>query len=96
MLNIDELRYNWEKPFLELMDGMQMKTHPDKSNYILWYKNNTWHFEQNEENDILYCSYTKTWSVFQTNYTSDFFEIQLIVKKLMKKYYNLLVTPMVF
>ena len=28
MLNIDQLKYNWKKPFLDLMEGMERKVHP--------------------------------------------------------------------
>ena len=89
MLNIDKLRHNWEKPFLDLMEGMERKVHPDNPNYILWYKNNQWYFEQGEETSILWCQYDRVWSVFKTNYPPKYADIQLIIRNLMERHYKL-------
>ena len=89
MLNIDKLRYNWEKPFLDLMEGMERKINPDNPNYILWYKDNDWYFEQNEETGRLWCQTDRVWSFFETNYSSNYTEIQVIIKSLMERHYKL-------
>ena len=89
MLNIDELRYTYEKPFLELMDGMERRVDPEDSHKIVWYKNDGWYFEQDEEIGILWCQYDRVWSFFETNYSSKYSDIQLIIKSLMERHYNL-------
>ena len=67
MLNIDKLRHNWEKPFLELMEGMERKIHPDNPHKTLWYKEDGWYFEQDEEIGYLLCQYNRVWSVLRKN-----------------------------
>ena len=89
MLNIDKLRYTYEKPFLDLMEGMERKVHPDNPNYILWYKEDGWYFEQDEENGDFWCQYDRVWSFFKTNYSSKYSDIQLIIKSLMERHYKL-------
>ena len=89
MLNIDKLRHNWEKPFLELMEGMERKVHPDEPHKTLWYKNNEWYFEQDEKNGQLWCQIDRVWSFFETNYSSKYSDIQLIIKSLMERHYKL-------
>jgi DNA polymerase III alpha subunit len=49
MLSIDKLRHNWAKPFLDLMEGMERKVHPDNLNLTLWYKEDGWYFEQDDK-----------------------------------------------
>ena len=89
MLNIDKLRHNWEKPFLELMEGMERKVHPDESHIVLWYKEDGWYFEQDEKNGTLWCQYDRVWSFFETNYSPNYTEIQVIIKDLMERHYKL-------
>ena len=89
MLNIDKLRYTYEKPFLELMEGMERKVHPDYPHRTLWYKNNEWYFEQNEKNGYLQCQIDRVWSVFEREYGGNYTEIQTIIKSLMERHYNL-------
>ena len=89
MLNIDKLRYTYEKPFLDLMEGMERKVDPDNPHLTLWYKNNDWYFEQDEKNSYLYCQYGRVWSFFETNYTLKYAEIQVIIKSLMERHYKL-------
>ena len=89
MLNIDKLRYTYEKPFLELMEGMERKVHPDYPHRTLWYKNNEWYFEQDEETGRLWCQTDRVWSVFQANYSPNYAEIQTIIKSLMERHYKL-------
>ena len=89
MLNIDNLRYNWEKPFLDLMEGMERKVHPDEPHITFWYKGDYWYFEQDEKNDVLWCQYGRVWSVFETHYYPNNTEIQVIIKYLMERHYNL-------
>ena len=89
MLNIDNLRYNWEKPFLDLMEGMKRKVHPDYPHKTLWYKNNEWYFEQDEENGYLWCQYERVWSVFYANYSPKYTDVQSIIKSLMERHYKL-------
>ena len=78
-----------DKVFLDLMEGMERKINPDNPNYILWYKNNEWYFKQDEKNDDLWCQYDRVWSVFETNYSSKYTDIQSIIKSLMEIHYNL-------
>ena len=89
MLNIDKLRYNWEKPFLDLMEGMERKVHPNDPHRTLWYKNNEWYFEENNEEGIFWCQTTRTWENFEINYSLNYTNIQFIIKNLIHKYYNL-------
>ena len=89
MLNIDKLRYYWEKPFLELMEGMERKIHPDNPHKTLWYKNNKWYFEQDEKNGYLWCQYDRVWSFFKTNYSPKYSDVQSIISNLMERHYNL-------
>ena len=89
MLNIDELRYTYEKPFLELMDGMERRVDPEDSHKIVWYKNDGWYFEQDEKNGDLWCQYDRVWSFFKTNYTPKDAEIKVIIKYLMERHYKL-------
>ena len=49
MLNIDKLRYTYENHFLDLMDGMERKVHPDYPHRTIWYKEDGWYFEQDEK-----------------------------------------------
>ena len=87
MLNIDKLRYNWEKPFLELMEGMERRV--DEPHKTLWYKGDNWYFEQDEKTGRLWCQYYRVWSFFETNYSSKCSDIQLIIKSLMERHYKL-------
>ena len=89
MLNIDKLRYNWEKPFLELMEGMKRKVHPDEPHKTLWYKEDGWYFEQDEKTGRLWCQINRVWSFFETNYSPKYSDIQLIIKNLMERHYKL-------
>ena len=89
MLNIDKLRYTYEKPFLDLMEGMERKVHPGDPHRILWYKNNQWYFEQDEETGTLWCQINRVWSVFKTNYSPEYTDIQSIIRNLMERHYNL-------
>ena len=89
MLNIDKLRYTYEKPFLDLMEGMERKIHPDEPHKTLWYKNNEWYFERNEENGRLWCQTYRVWKVFEREYGGNYTEIQTIIKSLMERHYNL-------
>ena len=89
MLNIDKLRYTYEKPFLDLMEGMEIRVHPDDPYRILWYKNNEWYFEQDEEIGTLWCQYRRVWRFFETNYSPNYTEIQVIIKYLMERHYKL-------
>jgi hypothetical protein len=89
MLNIDKLRYTYEKPFLELMEGMERKINPDNPNYILWYKEDGWYFEQDEETGTLWCQINRVWSFFKTNYSPEYTDIQSIIKNLMERHYKL-------
>ena len=89
MLNIDKLRYYWEKPFLDLMEGMERKVRPDEPNRILWYKDDGWYFEQNEKTGYLWCQYDRVWSFFETNYSSNYDETQSIIRNLMERHYKL-------
>ena len=89
MLNIYKLRYTYEKPFLDLMEGMERKIHPDEPHKTLWYKNNEWYFERNEENGRLWCQTYRVWKVFEREYGGNYTEIQTIIKSLMERHYNL-------
>lgn len=40
MINIDELKYNFDKPFLDLMDGIETMIHPFYDCIIILHKNN--------------------------------------------------------
>ena len=88
MLNIDKLRHNWEKPFLELMEGMERKVHPDESHIVLWYKEDGWYFEQDEKYGDLWCQYNRVWLVFEIEYGGNYVDIQLIIKNLMERHYK--------
>ena len=89
MLNIDKLRYTYEKPFLELMEGMERRVHPDEPNRTLWYKDDGWYFEQDEKNGDLWCQTNRVWSFFETNYSSNYAETQSIIRNLMERHYKL-------
>ena len=89
MLNIDKLRYTYEKPFLELMEGMKRKVHPDEPHKTLWYKEDGWYFEQDEKTGRLWCQINRVWSFFETNYSPKYSDIQLIIKNLMERHYKL-------
>ena len=89
MLNIDKLRHNWEKPFLDLMEGMERKIYPDNPHLTLWYKGDDWYFEQDEENGYLLCQYDRVWSVIEPNYSPEYTETQSIIRNLMERHYKL-------
>ena len=89
MLNIDKLRYTYEKPFLDLMEGMERKVHPDFPHRTLWYKGNNWYFEQNEKNCVIWCQTDRVWLFFETNYSSKYTDIQSIIRNLMERHYKL-------
>ena len=85
MLNIDQLRYTYEKPFLELMEGMERKVHPYDPHRILWYKEDGWYFEQGEKNGRLWCQSDRVWNFFKINYGGT----RSIIKDFMEKYLKL-------
>ena len=87
MLNIDKLRYTYEKPFLDLMAGMKKKTNPHDPFKILWYKEGKWYFEYEEDNNILWCHHSNVWDVILEKYCNDNC-INTIVY-FFKKYYNM-------
>ena len=89
MLNIDKLRHNWEKPFLDLMEGMEIRVHPDEPHRTLWYKDDGWYFEQDEENGDFWCQYDRVWSFFYSNYSPKYTDVQSIIKSLMERHYKL-------
>ena len=89
MIDIDKLRYTYEKPFLELMDGMEKRVHPDFPHRTLWYKEDGWYFEQDEKNGTLWCQYNRVWSFFEIEYGGNYVDIQSIIRNLMKRHYNL-------
>ena len=71
------------------MEGMERMVHPEYPNLTLWYKGDDWYFEQDEENGYLWCQYDRVWSVFETNYSPKYAEIQVIIKDLMERHYKL-------
>lgn len=83
MLNIDKLRYNWEKPFLDLMEGMKQSENGYFTKYSKVY------FQYDIESGYLWCHYKRVWSIFKSNYSTDYLEIQEIIKYVMEKYYKL-------
>ena len=89
MLNIDKLRYSWEKPFIDLTEGMKKKVHPDYPHRTIWYKEDGWYFEQDEKNGDLWCQYDRVWSFFETNYSPKYTDVQSIIKNLMERHYKL-------
>ena len=89
MLNIDKLRYTYEKPFLDFMEGMERKVDPGDPHRTLWYKDDGWYFEHDEENGDFWCQYDRVWSFFKTNYSSKYSDIKLIIKSLMERHYKL-------
>ena len=40
MINIDELKYNFDKPFLDLMDGIETMVHPKHDFVTIFHKKN--------------------------------------------------------
>ena len=99
MLDIDKLRYIWEKPFLDIIDGLeQIKYNPDGYyiSDIIYYKENSknWYFIQNM--NYIDCNYEKVWKIISYNNYFNVSATQDILSKLIKKYlkqYNL--TPVV-
>lgn len=77
------------KVFLDLMEGMERKIHPDNPHLTLWYKGDDWYFEQDEENGYLWCQHDRVWEVFETHYSPNYTEIEVIIKYLMEKHYKL-------
>lgn len=73
MVNIDKLRYNWEKPFLDLIEGLKHKKHPD-TNEVLWYKDNNWYFKEDSYRNILHCSVERIFMFFQITYWTNFLD----------------------
>lgn len=45
MINIDELKYNFDKPFLDLMEGIEIMIDPIYGNVIILHKNNECFFK---------------------------------------------------
>ena len=89
MLNIDKLRYNWDKPFLDLMEGMERKVHPDEPHITLWYKNNKWYFEyfgdSIESPNRLFCS-NHNFKLFERYYNLNNKQIHDLIIIFMVKY----------
>lgn len=51
MLNIDQLKYNWKKPFFDLIKDIKhiksKNSFSRRENIIWWYRGEDWYFRQN-------------------------------------------------
>jgi len=91
MLNIDQLRYNYSKPFLHLVEGMETKQ--DMVNNIVFYKNNTQYFHLDTITNYINCNYKLVWSYLRDTCYFNADELREYLKYNMKKHYNLYIMP---
>lgn len=92
MLSIDELKYNWSKPFLDLIRDMKYKTNPNDPFKILWYKEDKWYFEYEEDNSVLWCHYSNVWDFIFKEYNNIHnYENVITITYFFKKYCNITV-----
>ena len=93
MLNIDRLKYYWDQPFLDLMAGMERKIRHNDPDIVFWYKDKTYYFKEVRTIGELWCDHFNVWMFFYENYSTNSFEIQLIIKELMDRHYKLNLIP---
>lgn len=92
MLDIDKLRYNWEKPFLDIIEGLQFSTMPNYG--TIWFKNtkDNWYFHQEKQwflinnGDYIDCNYKNVWKTISYNNLFDVSDTQDIISKLIYKH----------
>lgn len=89
MINIDQLRYYYEKPFLDLIEGIEKCVHHEDTHRTLYYKDNEWYFLWNKNTNLLVYDDIKVCSFLKETFLCNRDELELIIKKLMKKHLNL-------
>lgn len=69
MLNIDQLRHDYDKPFLELVESFTMIRKPKITPVYTWYnKNNYWCFDLDVIDKLVWIDYVNFHDFFIKNY----------------------------
>lgn len=90
MINIDELKYNFDKPFLDLMDGIETMVHPKLKFATIFHKNNKWFFEYyvfSDNQNSLGVNISRVITLL--NQYMDSYDIRYYLKFQMKRYFNI-------
>lgn len=90
MLNIDQLKYNWKKPFYKLMKEMKMRRCMVNPDIIVIHNDDICYFEYNEKtNEFWFANYHITINKLKKIYPLKDREIEIYIKTLIEEYYNL-------
>ena len=92
MLDIDKLRCEWEKPFLEIIDGLEISATPIYG--TIWFKGtrDNWYFQQEKNwyfiknGDYIDCNYKNVWKIMSYNNLFDVLTTQDVISKLIHKH----------
>lgn len=90
MINIDELKYNFDKPFLDLMDGIETMVHPKHDFVTIFHKKNKWFFEYYSFNDSINSIGVNISRVIsKLKNDMDYYDIKLYLTYQFKRHYNI-------
>lgn len=78
--------------FCKLIEGMELRTHPDRPNVNLWDGlidgQRVTLFEQDLKAGIVWCHRKYVWMVLKENYSSSSAEVQAMLKRLLEEHLN--------
>ena len=88
MLDIEKLKYIWDKPFLDIVKHLKTT---ETENYILFYINDGygWFFEYEKHSNYLYIQYNRVWLILREEIKIPEWDLRKYIKDQMEKKYNL-------
>lgn len=83
-------KWDADKWFTELTEGMQLRREPSRPNVVLWdglvNGERVTLFEQDLKCSSVWCRYMFVWSVLEVNYSEEFTEVQAKLKVLFEEH----------
>ena len=81
-----------ENRFFSLINDLKMRK--IENGFCLLNKNNMIFFQQDSKNETFWCDYYNIWSIFETEYSMNYQQIQRFIKNKMERHYKIeVLTP---
>lgn len=90
LLEIINSRYTPEKRFLGLINGLEIKLHPEHSDSIYFFKEGKYFVQLDLKNKRIWFIYSNFWSILQKEFRLNHDEIQQLLKTLLEKHFKLM------
>ena len=78
-----------EEFFLSMWNGCEIKFDFSKSDSVFMLKNGEVLFEQDLKNERFWCKHSTIWSVFETEYSMNYSQIQLFIKGILERRFKM-------